>query len=257
MALATIGSLVVQVDASSTNQPQVDTYLKLKQCAADYVGGRNKTSVLSAAGRAINEAIDRFNARHLVDFGTETQADANLVDGTDTVSLPTNFFAVREVQLIDTDGNVAKRLDYVPWEEWNRRDRLHNQTGVPQFWTSKNTFDDQTIQLYPTPDSDAATDYDVRVTLYERVERLASDSDILNAPRELGPALCWYGAWKLLGIKKGTGHRDTMLARAEWEQWWADFLKSRRRQPPETNGAYIFWEDDNIPPDDGAYVKLG
>ena len=192
MALATIGSLVVQVDASSTNQPQVDSFLTLKQCAADHVGGRNKTAVLEAAGRAINEGIDRFNARHLIDFGSETEADADLVDGTATVALATNFFAIRDVQLINSDTDVAYRLDYVPWEEWNKRVSKQSQTGRPQIWTANNTFDDAEIVLYPTPDASAATDFDVRVTIYTRIDRLASDSDIANAPRELGPALCWY-----------------------------------------------------------------
>lgn len=263
MALATIGSLVVQVDASATNQPQVDSFLTLKQCSADYVGGRNKTAVLEAAGRAINEGIDRFNARHLIDFGSETVADANLVDGTATVALPINFFAVREAQLINTDGEVSNRLDYVPWEEWNKRTRgltgmgKQAATGRPQMWTAKNTFDDATIILYPVPDSGAATDFDIRLTIYTRVDRLSADSDILNAPRELGPALCWYGAWKLLSIKKGPAHRDTQLARAEWENWWADFQQSRRRQPAATEGMFIEWSDDGLPPDDGVYVKLG
>ena len=234
----------------------MDTFLTLKQCAADYVGGRNKSSVLEAAGRGIVEGVDRFNARHLVSFGSETQADASLTAGTATVSVPYSFFAVRDVQLVDTDG-VAYRVDYIPWEEWNRRQEDQDATGRPLFWTAKNTFDDSELILWPTPDSDAAADYKIRLTIYTRVERPSSDSDVIAAPREMGPALCWYGAWKVLGIKKGPAHADTLAARAEWENWYGDFLKSVRRQPAATDGAFLDWDDSNYPPNDGVYVKLG
>ena len=257
MALATIGSLVVQVDTSSTEQPQVDSFQKLKQCAADHVGGRNKASVLEAAGRAINEAIDRFNARNLTQMGSETQADMDLVDGTATYSLATTFFAMRDVQLIDTDSNVRYRLDYVPWEQWNKQEYNQDKTGRPRYWTARNSFDDGQIIVYPTPDSTAATDYDLRITNFERCDRLNSDSDILDMPRELGPALCWYGGWKLLVLKKGAGHPDTRLARAEWEQWFRDFMTSANRQPAGNEGWYLDWATGTEPPDDGVYVKLG
>lgn len=256
MALATIGSLVVQVDTSSTSQPQVDTFAELKKCAADHVGGRNKSAVLEAAGRGIIEAIHRFNARNLCRFGSETQADANLVDGTNTVTLPNNFFAIRQVQLIDSEG-VARRLDYIPWEQWNKQESRQNKEGTPRWWTSRNTFDDGNIILYPTPNAEAAADYDVRVTIFERIERPSSDSDIIDAPVELGPALCWYAGWKLLAIKKGAGDRDTLLARQEWEQWFKDFLKSTNQEPDATEGWYMEWDNTNYPPDDGVYVKLG
>ena len=234
----------------------MDSFLTLKQCAADYVGGRNKTSVLEAAGRGIIEGIDRFNARHLVDFGSETEADAALVDGTNTVALATNFFAVRDVRLIDSDG-IAFRVDYMEWEEFNRRQQDQTDTGRPLLWTAKNTFDDAQIILWPTPDASAAADYTIRLNIFTRVGRPNNDSDIISAPRELGPALCWYGAWKVLGIKRGVAHNDTMLARREWENWFGDFLKSQRRRPAATEGAFIDWDTTGDTPGDGVYVKLG
>jgi len=213
--------------------------------------------VLEAAGRAINEGIDRFNARHVVDFGSSTDTDTALVDGTNSYTLDADFFAVRDVQLVDTDSDVQFRLTYVPWEEFNKRHPKQSQTGRPDIWTARNTFDDKQSLLYPVPDSGAAADYTIRVTTYTRIDRPASDSDIINAPRELGPALCWYGGWKLLAIKKGAGHVDTQLARREWEQWFRDFTASVRRQPAGGQGWFMEWDGTGEPPDDGVYGKLG
>ena len=67
---------------------------------------------------------DDINMRDLFSFGSEVAADVNLVDGTSTYSLQSDFFAVREMQL---QGELINRDDALGAAE-----RLAQQIGAPR-----------------------------------------------------------------------------------------------------------------------------
>lgn len=235
MALTTVGSLVVKIDTSSTTQLQMDTFKTLKECAADYVGGRPKSSVLEMAGRGILAGIDYMNADRLFDFATMQLADQTLVEDQMTYSLPSDFFAVREVQLIDTNSKVFSRLDYQRWGSLNQSEPKQTRTGTPDTWTSRDTFTEGQIIIYPAPSATAAADYKLRVTYYTRIERPSADSDVIAAPRELGQALCWYAKFFLASNKEddGAASRKAQAAWQYFKDWERMFSNSRRREPAQ------------------------
>lgn len=192
MALTVTSGLVV---SAGTQQPQVDTFGELKVCVAATFQAENQPAILVLAGRGIQRAVDWVNMHHRMRFGSKQSSDAALVAGTDTVSLSADFFAVHEIQLIDADSKVYSTLQYIPWGQWNDAIAKHNHEGEPLYWTSRNAFDDNAVQIYPVPDANAAAAYTTRLTYYERVTRPTADTDIIDAPRELGLVLCTYAEY--------------------------------------------------------------
>jgi hypothetical protein len=235
------GSLVI---TSSGEQPHVDTFGKLKACAAKVLNGQNQPAILELAGEMIREGILWTNLNYKFRFGSKQAADAALVDGTSTVSLAADFWAIQEVQLINADGDVAATLEYVPWGQFNVAEQAQNVTGKPLYWTSRNTFDDGEIQVYPTPDAGAAADYTVRVTYYERIQRPVNDSDIVDAPEELGLVLCRYAQARLLFVKDRTNVAAWASQKREAEALLNKFMQSTEEEPTAAFQWRLHWVGD-------------
>ena len=241
MALVLSGSLVI---SGSGGQPQVDTFGALKTCVAKTLNAENQTKILDLAGDGIKRAILWTNLTGKFRFGSKQAADANLVAGTATVSLAADFFAVQEVQLIDTNGNVDSTLEYVPWGQFNVLEQKQDATGKPLYWTSRNTFDDSTITVYPTPDTSAATDYDVRVTYYERIQRPGADSDIIDAPQELGLVLCTYAESYVLFVRDRTNVAAWASKKREAERLLSQFVHSTEEEPTAGLQWRVHWANE-------------
>lgn len=221
------GSLVVQ---SSTQQPQTDSFGTLKECVAKIVNGEDQQRILSLAGTGIKRGIDDINMRHVFDFGSKQASDATLTSGTSSYAVASDFFAIHEVQLINSDSEVYRTLEYIPWGQFNVLEQNQDETGTPQYWTARNTFDDETIEVYPIPDDGAASDYTLRITYYERVERPSADTDIINAPRELSDVLCTYGEYYVLLVRERESGVWAHKLR-EYREKLNNFRRSRDRQP--------------------------
>lgn len=225
---------IIVVTASGSGQPSTSTFGELKTCAAKILGGESQSKILELAGDGILRGIDDLNMKHLFRFGSKQAADTALVSGTATVSLASDFFAVQEVQLINSSSVVHSTLEYIPWGQFNTLEQKQSRTGTPVYWTSRNTFDDGTIQLYPTPDTSAASDYTVRVTYYERVERPSLDGDVIAAPRELSEVLCTYAEYHLLMLRARNNPYAIEAKRSEYERKRMQFVESTEREPTAT-----------------------
>ena len=231
MTLYNTGTLVVT--SGTVGGTQTDAFGVLKACAAKVLGGENQPFYLNLAGEGILKGIDVVNMRNLFRFGSEQGSDADLVDGTSSYAIPAGTFAVQDVQLIDVQGKVSRTLEYVPWGQFNNVEGKQSAEGAPEFWTARNSFDDQAIEVYPVPETRAAADFDIRITYYERIARPTLDSDVIDAPRELGECLCTYAEYYLLRLRNKDNPTIYLERKKAFDEQLAQFVESTEREPSE------------------------
>lgn len=164
-------------------------------------------------------------------FGSKQASDATITASDGTYALAADFFAVHEVQLINSSSEVDSTLEFIPWGQFNVLEQKQDADGKPHYWTARNSFDDETITIYPTPDADAASDFTLRITYYERVQAPTADTDIVDAPKELGEVLCTYGEWYLLNLRQRNDPRAVERKYAEYRDKLKEFIQSVEREP--------------------------
>lgn len=220
--------------SDASQQPQVESFGALKNCVAIFVDGVNSPKVMEQAGKAIVDTIRQENMDHLFRFGRKQAAAVALVAATQAVTLASDFYAVSEVQLIDfTDLKPRLTLPYIPWNDLADVEPEQIKTGTPEAWTSRNTFDDSQILLYPIPDAGAAASYKLLLTYFTRVEEPSADGDILDAPKEFSRVLCWGGRKVVAAIFDGNRPHRYQVATREYEAARTAFFKADRREPVE------------------------
>ena len=237
--------------ADPSQQSQVDSFGSLKACAAKVLNGESQPKILSEAGDGIKRCLQDMAMRFPLRFGTKRAADVSLVDGTQAYALASDFMAMAEVQLIDADGNVSGRLQYIPWDTLNKVVEEQTDTGVPTCWTTRNAFDDSEFLVYPTPNATAAT-YDLRVTYYQVVDTLVDDSDILDAPKRMGEVLCSYGEWHLLKNRRSNDKGAIDRAWGRYRDILNAFIRSLNREPDEE----LQWRIDYVDTGTRGYDPL-
>lgn len=232
MPLYNTGTLIVSGGTGSAGQ--TDSFGALKSLAATEFGAEGQSYYLNLAGKGILKGIDVTNMRNLFRFGSEQQAAAALVADDATYAIPNDTFAIQEVQLIDTDGNVARTLEYVPWGQFNSLEGKQSAEGAPEFWTARNSFDDLTVTVYPTPNAQAVTDYTIKVTNYVRIARPTLDADVIVAPRELGEVLIAYAVYYMNRVRNKDDSFAIMESKRRYDELLAQFVESTEREPTET-----------------------
>lgn len=212
MATATFGALTMTGSGATYQQAQADNFADLKKCVAKVVRGEGQSKYLEYAGDGILAGIDDINMRHLFQFAskrTSTSTPLALTSGVQAYPLSSNFFALREVQLVDASTLKPYRtLDFIPFEQLNELEQTQTKTGTPKYWTARNTYIDSStvggqILFYPVPDATAQSNYKYKIEDYVRVDRPSDDADIIGAPREISDVLCTYGQYHLLFILDG------------------------------------------------------
>ena len=226
------GTFVVQSGAGG--KTQTSPFGALKSCAAKMVGGENQTYYLGLAADGILKGIDVVNMKHLFRFGSEQGSDLTIVEGTDEYTVPDGTFAIHEVQLIDAEDKVYRTLEYVPWGQFNTLENPQTAEGVPEFWVSRNGFDDRNIRIYPEPNDIAASKYTLRITSYMRIARPTLDTDIIDAPRELGEILCTYAEYYITRLRNKNNPTLYLERKRAFDEQLADYVHSTEREPTET-----------------------
>ena len=242
MSLVLTSGLVID---AGTQQPQVEPFGELKRCVARTFQGENQPGILELSGAGINKAIDWVNLHHRFRFGRKQAADVALVAGTQSVALAADFFAVDTVQLV-RDGEPARVLEYVDWTQFNQLEPAQTMDGAPQYWTAYNAFDNNEILLYPTPDASAASEYTLRLTYYERIQRPGADEDIVDAPRELGYVLCTYAEYFVAYARDRENVAAWGSKKREAERALARFVNSVDEQPGATERVRLQWDVDPV-----------
>jgi len=222
------GTLIVQ--SGTAGKSVTDTFGAMKASAAAVIGGENQAFYLDLAGKGILKGIDVVNMKHAYRFGTFQASDTTLIVATDEYAIPTGTFAIHEVQLIDAAGKVERTLEYVPWGQFNTLLDGQDMTGNPEFWTSRNMYDEGKIQLYPIPD-DATLD--LRISYYQRVARVTLDSDIIDAPRELSEVLVTYAEYYLLRLRDKKNPTVWLERKRAFDEQLADYVVETEREPTE------------------------
>lgn len=185
MAVSVATGLVIPTSESTTTT----TFEALKAEACVAVDGETDPVNLDKAGKAINRIVRKMNLARSYNFNRVQSTDVPLVSGTATYAIPESALVVDEVQLINTDGEVAATLDWYPWDGFNERVGLQNATGVPRWWTIYNRTRLGQILLYATPDDDAASDYTLRMHTKYAISELSDSTDQLNGPAQLSEVL--------------------------------------------------------------------
>lgn len=226
------GTLIVS--GGSGVSSQTDSFGALKACAARDFGAEGQSYYLTLAGHGILKGIDATNMKRLFRFGSEQQAAAALTADDATYAIPSNTFAIQEVQLINSDGKVARTLEYVPWGQFNSLEQTQTATGTPEFWTARNSFDDGVVNVYPVPDAQAAATYTIQITVYVRVSRPTLDSDVIAAPRELSDVLCAYAVYDMHLARSKDNPYIIERSKRRYDELLADFVLATEREPTET-----------------------
>jgi hypothetical protein len=246
MALYNTGTLIVSGGSGAAGQ--TDSFGALKSSAATEFGAEGQDFYLGLAGKGILKGIDVVNMRHLFRFGSEQQAAVSLTADDDTYSIASDTFAVQEVQLIDSSGDVDRTLEYVPWGQFNSLEPKQNASGAPEFWTARNSFDDLVIHVYPVPDAQAAANYDIKITNYVRIARPTLDSDVIVAPRELGEVLVAYAVYFMHRVRSKSKPYMISESKQRYDELLAQFVHSTEREPTEN----LQW---TLAPFDGGFPR--
>lgn len=209
MLVDTVGH-VIEV-TGSTQQPKVFTLRSLKQQAARVINAEDDREILATAQEGIRWAITYMNITRSFYFGRKNTAAAALTLNTNTVSLPSDFFGVRQVSLLYTAnsitgpdlqvGDLATTIPYEPWEQFRAKGTDYGDRPIA--WSAKNTFTDGVIYVRPTPKQKAVDDWTVQITYDTEISLPDSDTDVIAAPKDLTPLLVEGAKYFILFERKG------------------------------------------------------
>jgi hypothetical protein len=153
------------------------TYNDLKTQVASYLGRTDLTNQIPGFVEFAEIRLSR-------ELRIREMAKTNVLTctpGTETVSFPSDFLAVRDIYII---GNPRTPLTYNSPAMFSRAAR-GDDSGVPLFYTLYN----KTAELAPAPDSN----YQIKLTYYFRPEKL-SDSNQTNEFSEVCPDALLYAS---------------------------------------------------------------
>jgi hypothetical protein len=153
------------------------TYNDLKTQVASYLGRSDLTSQIPNFIEFAEIRLSReLRIREMVKTST-----ISCVSGTNTISFPADFLAVRDVHVM---GNPRTPLSYNSPSMFSIATRA-DESGLPRFYTLYN----KTAELAPIPDSN----YQVKLTYYFKPAQL-SDSNQTNEFIEVCPDALLYAS---------------------------------------------------------------
>lgn len=193
------------------------TFGQLKSDVAIFYGMHRSNEMLALAGRVLNDVIDDLNRKQVWMFNLVTSSTITTVAGTDTISLPTDFWKTynsRKTDEIDFTLSSVRQIDFD-----TRFQAQANITGYPYCFVIKNTFRDGTVKLFPTPDAA----YNIQIRYFKLISKLTTDSSLLDMPRQYQPVVL-YGARAQFGVL----NEKPELAQY-WEQKHAMAYEEMRR----------------------------
>jgi len=216
---------------AAADYPQTNdnrTLNALIQDILEYIGGEDDPDMQSRAMAALNTAVREFNGV-LWKFNRLRQ-DITLTAGRD-FSLSANFRAPLAATLLNASNEERERVVWVPFEEFIEYFPDRTGTGTsPMYYTIRNSHETGIVTVEPklvTP-----LQYPkMRVEYFRRIERVATENDVLNVPEEVEEALVQRAVSIMLSkARRFEEARDAIaMARAQRMQcevdWrdWPDF----------------------------------
>lgn len=180
------------------------TFATLQRDVASYVKLPADNEALGIAGSGINDAINSVvNVRNW--SWQVTTSGFQLLAGDNTYPVPTDFRAQRNVSLLNTAGEIARRVAY---EDPKLFDTKFSQgsasaisAGTPNNYTITDPYPSGVIRFDATPNQATIDTYPSgQIMYYSRVSELTSDTDALSVPPEVESMILWYAKSYLAAI---------------------------------------------------------
>jgi len=229
MSLTYAGGYAID-PSSSTGPSSAGKAGQIARCAAGIIGSTGEVA-LAIAIEGVMAGLRDVNLRGPFLFGTEVQADVPLVSGQANYATPKTNVAARALQLINSDGKVHRTLGFVPWEHRNMATALQDQDGEPVAWTQVNSWANNEVEVWPTPDDSAATDLELRIVNVKRIPLVTGPDTVIIAPEDFYIALCYYTEFYLAERRLQDNPR---LAERKYAQY-LDAVKRAKANDREEN----------------------
>ena len=222
MATATV------VIPSGSSQTRCPVGSQLVSQVARIVGGEGENKVRAAALDTINRVRVRMNRRDWR-FTKTTASAITLVDGTATYSLPAAFKRPNYAQLIDSDGDVFKKLHYRDDAWFSAWQEQQSGTGLPDVYELRNDQADGLITLYRPPNAETAADFTLRVEFYSRITVISDSTAAVDYPEEMCDVLIYGGQYLLLKEREKDNLELIAIARSDYDRAFSDLIRYDRQ----------------------------
>jgi hypothetical protein len=202
----------------------------------DYVGGAERPEAQARAVRALAETVRTFNS-FAWRFNRLSEDITFVADMSEYTFVDTNLRDVWKVMLLDSDGELAGDLGFMPYEDFLRYDGSTVSTAqFPDEYTLFNTHNEGKIRFIPRMDATTvSTSYPAaRVFYHQRIVMPGTDADYLNVPQEVESAIVRQAAAIL--IARSRTFEEATRARADANEVmqaakreWRDFPDFHQR----------------------------
>lgn len=174
----------------------------MKEEVAKVAGLERDERAVGDAGVHILRVIDKLNLWDRFAFLREQAALRAVAVNTTEVSMDTDCYIPLTLQWVDNDGNVKHTIERIDYETLSLRGRAEGDEGRPTHYAILNPHEDRKYYLWPTMDTKAATDYQLREVFYKRLDRPVDDGDVLNAPEEVAGIVELGAQFRFARIKR-------------------------------------------------------
>lgn len=239
------------VGTSGSGQPTAGYGAKKVSEVARIVGGEDENSVRAQALDCINRIIEQLNMYDLRSMKRSVTA-TSFVSGQRHYSLPSAFKSASFFRVLyASDSRPYCDLKYRDDESLTHEFPTQTHTGVPVFYSLRNTFNDGYISFYPVPDSSTVSAYKYSGEYYTRLGKLTDDqTTITDMQPEVDTVLVTGAQSMLLREHK----KDSVLApqlQQDYMRLLRDLIVFDRRVSDEktrfrlgTHGNYAVTADD-------------
>lgn len=189
-----MSEILVGSGASGTAEPAGEKFSELKYRVAEVVGLEDDQEALVTAGHYIIRIIDRLNLRDRYAFLRKVSStDATITLNARTVSFDADVYIPLALELIDSNSDVAFKLETHAWERMREMYTVEGDAGRPSIWSVRNHYEGREYHWWRKPNQHTVDNYTLRQTFYKRLGRPTGDDDRILAPREI-TALVELGA---------------------------------------------------------------
>jgi len=198
-----------------------DSFATLKRYVVDYVQGGDDPELLDIAGRAINRAIDRINAKTWIKLLARQTFTTTL--NTAEYALNKDFKDPINLSLLNSGQYPAKRMPYVDYKSFEMEYPNAESPGYPTRYSIY--YHTRTLVLSLDPAQPFVDAYPYMALLYhKRIPYLAKDSDRQETTPEFNGFIGWYARSDLAATRGERGLAND--ARGEAGSIWRDLRES-------------------------------
>lgn len=167
---------------------------------------------VTRAAQALNATITLLQTKGMP-LWKRTETTVTLVDGTSSYTI-SNAVKIAAVYVVASNTQ---------WELQNhsRYDQLELPTtsgGVPTNWSATPTLNDQTLRIWPTPDSTAATNYTLKVVYQKKFDDFTAAGENPDFPSYWMQAVIYHLA-VALAPEYGVPLEDRKVLRSEAKEY--------------------------------------